>query len=1138
MIVRINKGKNPGGAVRYNETKVTNGEARLLTMLNYPGEEFSVAEKIAVLDAQVALNPRIKEPTLHIALAFHPGETLSDAELTKIATDYMDAMGYSEQPMLVYRHEDTQHPHLHIVTVNIDSDGKKITDSNDQYRSNAIRKELELAYNLVRAEEQQRSFTINTQLPETLAEYGKKETKKAIGTVVQTAFKDYSFSNLAEFDRFIRHHGVQMNVREGGGEIPWQGITFQLLAQDVPVSREIKASAYHFAPTLTNLRNRFRSGSRKKAVQQSALTGRIREVMAPYAAITQVDFMAGLRSKDIQVLDNGQSYVYVDHKNRTVYSEGDMGKSYTRQHLSAQYAPTQSLLQATAQPKADSTAKPIIRQADDSVPRATSPKPTAYGQEAANAALGRLVSKHYQLYKKESGIYFESQLIEKFPFVDLVRRLRAEGKPEALATSAVTEFERYKRGELAQINAKEQAYFEQTVQVIVPLAGSMPISGASRLQFLARMDLVVSTQQTGQVVIEHRNHQGLQMPLSVTDHRSLDADRWKAIAFPAELSREEKIAYRAVAIGQPPPELNLARIRLSLFTNTLPQSLLIPFAKQLNDAWLAKLTRIPLAGGERVVDRFYTRGIVVVNIDGEYRAGLHSTPAQSYQSLPTSWQTILQRQGLPVDYEASIDRLATQLGGLLTRWTQHSEYGNVKTQAYYRERLMHLVPEAQGLQGGALLNVCLSALSKVSIGINTDSSQKPSANQSASKQMTALDRLLFGEYVAHRRETGQYFESTMLRHIDRFPLRALTTYLTDKQAIPLDKAVDIVTRFRDKRLSQLPVIEARDQAQFERSTMGYARMVGEAPLTASDKLAVIKALHLRLERTAVGDYVLSHDTDVTFKRVLTRDEATHLLTSASQPQRIELPRVEFPRYERAYYEKMALGSVLKHNPTDKYPINLLMMDTARAKILVGEAGWDRSSNWLNMQTMPLALDKAPVNGVDKARWLYQRGIVVHKTEGSYALGHYQTKTDSYAGIDEGLTKLLSTIGSSLPTTRHQLEAMTSQRGQSMMKLAIALDGGNERRINWTINQIVGQLPALAPLVSQPERLLAALTDTFGPYRVMPDANKAAFNTNSEDTVPGTETDNTGSLARAMSQHEPKKRRKGVGDSVRHRKPRR
>ena len=235
---------------------------------------------------------------------------------------------------------------------------------------------------------------------------------------------------------------------------------------------------------------------------------------------------------------------------------------------------------------------------------------------------------------------------------------------------------------------------------------------------------------------------------------------------------------------------------------------------------------------------------------------------------------------------------------------------------------------------------------------------------------------------------------------------------------------------------------------------------------------------------------------------------------------------------------MALGGVLKHNPTDNNPINLLIMDAARAKVLIGEPNWDKSSTWLNEQTIPLALTKAPVNSVDKVRWLYQRGIVIHKTDEGYALGHYQTKTDTFVGVDNGLTRLLRTMGSSLPTTQQQLEAMTSPRGQSMQKLAIAMDGGNDKRIHWTVGQIVGQLPYLAPLASQPERLLEALTDTYGPYRVIMDVDKNAHSTNPEGAVPGTQADNASNLASAMSQHEFKKKRKGVGDSVRHRKPRR
>jgi hypothetical protein len=44
---------------------------------------------------------------------------LSKEKITEIAVEYMDKIGFGEQPYLVYQHFDSGHTHLHIVTTNI-----------------------------------------------------------------------------------------------------------------------------------------------------------------------------------------------------------------------------------------------------------------------------------------------------------------------------------------------------------------------------------------------------------------------------------------------------------------------------------------------------------------------------------------------------------------------------------------------------------------------------------------------------------------------------------------------------------------------------------------------------------------------------------------------------------------------------------------------------------------------------------------------------------------------------------------------------------------------------------------------------------------------------------------------------------
>ncbi len=70
-----------------------------------------------------------------------------------IARDYMEKIGFSAQPFLVYQHLDANHPHMHIVTTNITARGRPISLHNiAKDKSEHARKAIELEYDLIQAE--------------------------------------------------------------------------------------------------------------------------------------------------------------------------------------------------------------------------------------------------------------------------------------------------------------------------------------------------------------------------------------------------------------------------------------------------------------------------------------------------------------------------------------------------------------------------------------------------------------------------------------------------------------------------------------------------------------------------------------------------------------------------------------------------------------------------------------------------------------------------------------------------------------------------------------------------------------------------------------------------------------------------
>ena len=65
-----------------------------------------------------------------------------------MAQQYMQEMGYGNQPYVVFKHTDIDRTHIHIVTTCVHIDGKKISDRYDHPRSMEVCRKLEKRYNL------------------------------------------------------------------------------------------------------------------------------------------------------------------------------------------------------------------------------------------------------------------------------------------------------------------------------------------------------------------------------------------------------------------------------------------------------------------------------------------------------------------------------------------------------------------------------------------------------------------------------------------------------------------------------------------------------------------------------------------------------------------------------------------------------------------------------------------------------------------------------------------------------------------------------------------------------------------------------------------------------------------------------
>ncbi len=94
------------------------------------------------------LRPNVAEPVKHYSLALPPGEHLTDDQWREVSERYMAAMGYTEAQWVAYRHQDTEHEHVHIAASRVRLDGSLVRTNNDRYKSQDIIRGIERVFGL------------------------------------------------------------------------------------------------------------------------------------------------------------------------------------------------------------------------------------------------------------------------------------------------------------------------------------------------------------------------------------------------------------------------------------------------------------------------------------------------------------------------------------------------------------------------------------------------------------------------------------------------------------------------------------------------------------------------------------------------------------------------------------------------------------------------------------------------------------------------------------------------------------------------------------------------------------------------------------------------------------------------------
>ena len=207
MIAKISSTENLGGALGYNFKKVQHNEAAVLCVnelrKGFDGT-FQMDKVLADMQKAIPEQCRTKKTVFHCSLNPHPDEKLSDETLVKIAKEYMEALGYGKQSYIVFKHNDIAREHIHIVSLRVDSQGRKINDRYEGRRSKKITDALEKKYNLIPSSKV--SEKITTEAPKVDTMQG--NIKEQMANTIRSAIKHYVFCSLGELNAVLSKYDL------------------------------------------------------------------------------------------------------------------------------------------------------------------------------------------------------------------------------------------------------------------------------------------------------------------------------------------------------------------------------------------------------------------------------------------------------------------------------------------------------------------------------------------------------------------------------------------------------------------------------------------------------------------------------------------------------------------------------------------------------------------------------------------------------------------------------------------------------------------------------------------------------------------------------------------------------------------
>ncbi|HLZ86465.1 MAG TPA: relaxase/mobilization nuclease domain-containing protein [Puia sp.] len=338
MLPKIEPNRQIRVSLRYNEKKVKEGSAERIGAENFlkDYDRLTKEDILTRFRQRSSFNERLHDYGVHFSLNFGKQERLDNTKLVDIAGRYMNAMGFEDQPYVVYRHSDAGHTHLHIVATTVRADGSWIRLEPRHYRASyALSRELEQQFALEKnqrtAPAEQFRFAVDHAQK---VKYGEPGLQRAISDVLNTVVDQYRYTSLDEFNAILKQYNVAANAGQENSRLhKVGGLLYHALDEEGKrIGAPIKASRFLIKPTLKHLEQNFSENKQLRESSRERLHTAIEWALAGRAP-NWPQFTASLEKDGIAVVlnknDDGKERIFfVDHVEKCAFAGERLGANH------------------------------------------------------------------------------------------------------------------------------------------------------------------------------------------------------------------------------------------------------------------------------------------------------------------------------------------------------------------------------------------------------------------------------------------------------------------------------------------------------------------------------------------------------------------------------------------------------------------------------------------------------------------------------------------------------------------------------------------------------------------------------------------------------------------------------------------